>query len=126
MVEELAICLTFSKRSIQLHIRRQSQETLCATRKTGYTPLSRPHLTATCHRLYSSLKEDLIEVLASHLAITTDLWTSRAYSDIHSLRHADFRMYKTNIRCSPIDIIYHSPTSGLETLEISLSLMTNI
>ena len=45
----------------------------------GYKISSRPYLTATCRRLYSSLKEHLLETLASrNVGITTDLWTSKA------------------------------------------------
>ena len=47
----------------------------------GYKLPSRPFLTNTCYKLYTSLKENLLEVLASpkvYVVITTDLWTSRA------------------------------------------------
>ena len=38
-----------------------------------------PHVTTTCCRIYSSLKEQLIETISSEdIAVTTDLWTSRA------------------------------------------------
>ena len=40
---------------------------------------SRPHVTTTCKRIYSTLKEELKGILVSKdVAITTDLWTSRA------------------------------------------------
>jgi len=43
----------------------------------GYKPPSRLHINARCRRLYSSQKEELLQVLASqYAAITTDLWTS--------------------------------------------------
>ena len=42
----------------------------------GYKVPSRPHVTTTC---YTSLKEQLIETISSQeIAVTTDLWTSRA------------------------------------------------
>ena len=47
----------------------------------GYKLPSCPFLTNTCHKLYSSLKEKLLEVMASpelYVAITSNLWTSRA------------------------------------------------
>lgn len=47
----------------------------------GYKPPSRPFLTTTCRRLYSSLKENVLDILSSpdvYVALTTDLWTSRA------------------------------------------------
>ena len=47
----------------------------------GYKLPSRSFLTNTCYKLYTSLKENLLEVLASpkvYVAITTDMWTSRA------------------------------------------------
>jgi len=45
----------------------------------GYKLPSRPFLTTTYHRLYSSLKEKILEIMASpkvYVALTTDLWTS--------------------------------------------------
>ena len=40
---------------------------------------SRPHVTTTCQIIYSNLKEELKGTLVSRdVAITTDLWTSRA------------------------------------------------
>ena len=47
----------------------------------GYKVPSRPFITTTCHRLYTSMKESLLQILSSkdvHVAITTDSWTSRA------------------------------------------------
>ena len=45
----------------------------------GYKMPSRPYLTITCCRLCSSLKEQLLETLAScNVAITTNLWISKA------------------------------------------------
>ena len=47
----------------------------------GYKVPSKPFITTTCHRLYTSMKESLLEILSStdvHVAITTDSWTSRA------------------------------------------------
>ena len=45
----------------------------------GYKVLSRPHVATTCRRLHTSLKEQLIETISSQeIAVTTDLWTSRA------------------------------------------------
>ena len=45
----------------------------------GYTVASRPHVTTTCRREYNLLKEQLIQVVESrHVALTTDIWTSRA------------------------------------------------
>ena len=45
----------------------------------GYKVPSRQHLTTTCRRLYGSLKENLLDTLSlKYVAVTTDLWTSRA------------------------------------------------
>ncbi len=45
----------------------------------GYKVPSRPYVTKVCHKLYDSLKEDVAKSLVDkHIAITTDLWTSRA------------------------------------------------
>ena len=45
----------------------------------GYKMPSRPYLTITCRRLCSSLKKQLLETLAScNVAITTNLWMSKA------------------------------------------------
>ena len=45
----------------------------------GYKVTSRQHLTTTCRRLYGSLKENLLDTLSlKYVAVTTDLWTSRA------------------------------------------------
>lgn len=45
----------------------------------GYKPPSCPHLTTTSRRLYTSLKEELLGVFTSpYVAVTTDMWTSRA------------------------------------------------
>lgn len=45
----------------------------------GYTVASRPHVTSTCRREYNLLKEELLKVVQSrHVALTTDIWTSRA------------------------------------------------
>jgi len=49
--------------------------------ESGYKPPSRPFLTPTCHRVYSSLKEKVLEIMALlevTIALTTDLWTSRS------------------------------------------------
>ena len=56
------------------------QQLLCYM-EPGYKLPSRPFLTNTCHKLYCSLKEKLLEVMASpelYVAVTSDLWTSRA------------------------------------------------
>jgi len=49
--------------------------------ESGYKLPSRPFLTTTCHRLYSSLKEKILEIMASpeiYVALTTDLWMSQS------------------------------------------------
>lgn len=52
---------------------------LMKTVEPGYTVASMPHVMITCRREYNLLKEQLIQVVQSrHVALTTDIWTSRA------------------------------------------------
>ena len=52
---------------------------LMKTVEPCYTVASRPHVTTTCRREYKLLKEQLIQLVQScHVALTTDIWTSRA------------------------------------------------
>ena len=72
-------CTTSKQATLSAFIKTFPPEQLLCYIDPGYKLPLHPHLTATCRRLFSSLKEDLIEVLAlRHVAITTDLWTSRA------------------------------------------------
>ena len=47
----------------------------------GYKVPSRTHITTTCRRIYTTVSEELRATLSSpnlHVALTTDLWTSKA------------------------------------------------
>ena len=44
----------------------------------GYKVPSRPHVTSICHKMFDSLKEELLAKLDSpYVSLTTDIWTSR-------------------------------------------------
>ena len=44
----------------------------------GYKVPSRPHVTSICHKMFDSLKEELLAKLDSpYVPLTTDIWTSR-------------------------------------------------
>ena len=50
-----------------------------AVMEPGYKPPPRPYLTTTCHRLYSLLKESILDIMALpevYIALTIDLWTN--------------------------------------------------
>ena len=54
-----------------------SQSVLVST-GSGYKVPSRPHVTSICHKMFDSLKEELLAKLDSpYVSLTTDIWTSR-------------------------------------------------
>ena len=46
--------------------------------ESGYKVPSRPHVTSICHKMFDSLKEELLAKLDSpYVSLTTDIWTSQ-------------------------------------------------